>query len=93
MHKLFNLRPFRKFTELLFRLINQVLSKFNINASASNERLTTTNLSILQNISLAASAVTIWLYITFDTLFCVITETFGLTFEDPNELAEALDEC
>ncbi|MGP1922577.1 MAG: hypothetical protein ACTS5F_00595 [Candidatus Hodgkinia cicadicola] len=87
------MRPLRKLTELLFRPIRWTLSKFNVNTSASYERLTTSDLTILQNISLAASAVTIWLYVALDTLYCAVTESFGLTFEDPNEFAEENEDC
>ncbi|MGP1922735.1 MAG: hypothetical protein ACTS5F_01550 [Candidatus Hodgkinia cicadicola] len=92
MYKLFNLRPLRKFSELLFRTIKRWLSKFNINATAPYEKVTASNLTIMQNISLAVSAVTIWLYVTLDTLFCEVTEAFGLTFEESNELAEEREE-
>ncbi|MGP1921726.1 MAG: hypothetical protein ACTS4Z_00465 [Candidatus Hodgkinia cicadicola] len=85
--------PLQKFTELIFQLIKLILSKFNINTTAPSERLTIPNLSIMQNISLAFSAVTIWFYIVLDTLYCVVTESLGLTFEDLSKFEDDYDEC
>ncbi|MGP1922774.1 MAG: hypothetical protein ACTS5F_01785 [Candidatus Hodgkinia cicadicola] len=93
LYKLFNMRTFHKFTELFFRAIKWTLSKFNVNATAAYEKLPEPKLTILQNISLAVSAVTIWLYVALDTLYCAVIETFGLTFEDSNELAEEYEDC